>query len=96
MTKSAQERAALLRQAASDGRRQPDDLFGARMSVHEALEGLGADTNMACATLLPERGKLGEWDTNRLEMLADQIENSPEARGEDLNGICNVIRMMTL
>lgn len=96
MAITAQDRAKLLRQAARNGRRYPDDLFGARMSVHEALEGLGVDTNMVCMILLPERGLVGEWDTIRLEMLADQLEGSPEARGGFWYGICDVIRLMTL
>lgn len=95
MPKTAMERAALLRQAAADGRRNPEDLFGIRMAIHQAFEATGVDYNRACEVLISARPPLTEWDCNRLEIIAQQMELSPEARGEQLRGLCEMAALLT-
>lgn len=93
MAITAQDRVKRLRQAAAHGRRYPDDLFEARMAIHDAFD--GADTNHVCELLLPRRPPLSERHCVRLEMAADRMDSDPEANAEALLGFCDVIRMMT-
>ncbi|AHC85733.1 hypothetical protein X970_11105 [Pseudomonas monteilii SB3101] len=95
MAKSAQERAALLRQTAADGRRNPEDLFGIRMAIYEAFEDTGVDYNRACELLISARPPLTDWDCHRLEIIAQQMELSPEARGEQLRRLCEMAALLT-
>lgn len=94
MPKTAQERAALLRQAASDVRRNPDDLFGARMAIHDAFEGTGVDANRVCERLISVHPPLNKWDCDRLEFVAELLEHAPEARGEQLHDLCGMAKLM--
>lgn len=95
MSRTAEKRVTLLRQAASDGRSNPEDLFGARMTIHDAFEGAGTDNNRVCDLLLSSRPPISEWDCCRLEMIADLLEQEPEAREERLYGLCEILRMVT-
>ncbi|MCT8165628.1 MULTISPECIES: hypothetical protein [unclassified Pseudomonas] len=94
MPKTAQERATLLRQAASDGRRNPDDIFDARMTIHDAFEGTGADSNRLCELLISLSPPLTEWDCNRLEMVASLIESEPAAQGDHLFRLCEMAKLV--
>nr|DAF79146.1 MAG TPA: hypothetical protein [Caudoviricetes sp.] len=94
MSNTAEERANLLREAASNGRRNPDDLFEARMMIHGAFEATGANSNRVCDLLISGRPPLKEWDCIRLEMIADLIEADPEARAEHLFGLCEMVKMI--
>lgn len=94
MSNSAEERAKLLRKAASNGRRNPDDLFGVRMAIHDAFDATGVNSNRLCDLLISDRPPLKEWDCIRLEMVADLIEADPEARAEHLFGLCETVKMI--
>lgn len=50
----------MLRQAASNGRRHPDDLFGVRMAIHDAFEATGVDSNRICSLLISTRPPISE------------------------------------
>ncbi|WMY83399.1 MULTISPECIES: hypothetical protein [Pseudomonas] len=95
MTIAAHDRVNLLRQAAAHGRRNPDDLFGARMAIHDALEGTGVDSNRVCDALLTKTPPISEWACERLDMVADQIEQAPDARSSLLFGLCEMARMLS-
>ncbi|KPM67242.1 hypothetical protein CMV24_27910 [Pseudomonas plecoglossicida] len=94
MSKTALERAALLRQAASDGRRNPDDLFGARMAIHDAFEGSSVDANRVCELLLSANPPLTAGDCDRLEMVSAAMERAPEARAGKLYGLCVIVQAL--
>ena len=95
MSIQSAERAAILRQAALNARRHPNDLFGARMAIHDAMDGLGICTSEACKLLLSIRPPLTEWDTYRLEMLATHLEAELDSKDCCLLSYCRCIRMMT-
>lgn len=95
MSITAEKRVTLLRKAASDGRSNPEDLFGARMTIHDAFEGAGTDNNRVCDLLLSSRPPISECDCCRLEMIANLLEQEPEAREERLYGLCEILRMVT-
>lgn len=94
MTIAMLDRAKLLRQAALSGRRDPNDLFGARMAVHEALESSGVDGNRVCELLLSVSPPLSKWDCDRLELVAGILEHAPDTRGEQLYGLCDMAKLM--
>jgi hypothetical protein len=94
MSKATAERITLLRKAASDGRNNPEDLFGARMTIHNAFEGAGLDCNRICDLLLSSRPPISELDCCRLEMVADLLKLEPDARAEQLYGLCKIPRMI--
>ncbi|NNJ16343.1 hypothetical protein CSV86_014535 [Pseudomonas putida CSV86] len=94
MPKTALERAYLLREAAAYGRRYPDDLFEARMAVHEALGASGVNTYRICDLLLSKRPPLDDGDCIRLELIASLIDAEPAARGDDLLGLCEMALRM--
>ncbi|MNJ29825.1 hypothetical protein D3C77_244070 [compost metagenome] len=94
MTLTVEGRVAQLRQAAINCRRNPNDLFEARMAIHEALEALGVNSNRICDLLISERPPLTDWDCNRLEMVASLVEAEPEARAEHLFGLCEMVAMV--
>lgn len=94
MAKSTQERAALLRQAAIDGRRDQTDLFGMRMAIHDAFESTGTDSSQVCTLLISSRPPISDWDCRRLEMVASLIEAEPEARTEHLFRLCEMVAMI--
>lgn len=95
MTIIALDRAKRLRQAAAHGRRYPDDLFGARMAIHEAFEGTGVDSNRVCDVLLTKTPPISEWTCVRLDLVADQIEKAPAASSSLLFGFCEMAKMLT-
>lgn len=94
MAITALDRAKRLRQAAAHGRRHPGDLFEARMAIHDALEGTGVDSNRVCELLVSKCPPLTEWDCNRLEMVANLIEQEPAAQGVRLYGLCDMAKLM--
>lgn len=94
MAVTAQDRAKRLRQAAVNGRRYPDDLFEARMAIHDSLEGTGVDSNRVCELLVSIRPPLTDWDCNRLEMVANLIEREPSAQGDCLYGLCEMAKLV--
>jgi len=94
MSNTAEERATLLRLTAMGGRRNPEDLFGARMAIHGAFEATEVDSNRVCDLLISERSPLKESDCIRLEIVATLIEAEPEARAEQLFGLCEMAKMI--
>lgn len=92
---TAQERAALLRQAATNGRRHPDDLFGLRMAIHDAFESSGVNANRVCDLLIVEHPPISKWDCNRLESVADFMEFEPGAVSGQLFNLCKMVRLLT-
>lgn len=95
MAITGQDRAKRLRQAAAHGRRYPDDLFEARMAIHEALEASGVNSYRICDLLISERPPLIERDCIRLELMASLIEAEPEARAEHFFGLCEMVLRVT-
>ncbi len=95
MAITAQDRAKRLRQAAAHGRCYPDDLFEARMAIHDSLEGTGVDSNRVCELLVSMRPPLTEWDCNRLEMVAKLIEREPTVQGDRLYRLCEMTKLVS-
>lgn len=78
------ERVRLLRAGAANASSNPDDLFGARMMLHDALSGLGVDTNAIAAQVFPKCPPITSCHVYRVHRLADVIESNCYDSPDDL------------
>lgn len=64
------------------------------MAVHDAFEGAGLNSNRACDFLISNQPPVTESDCLRLEMIARQVELSPDSRGDHLLKLCEMARLL--
>ena len=65
------------------------------MAIHDAFEGTGVDSNRVCDALLAKTPPISEWACERLNLVADQIEQTPDASSSLLFSLCQMARMLT-
>jgi hypothetical protein len=91
---STAERAAILRKAEAWTLKNPDDLFGARMAVHDALQGIVSDTNIACSLLLPAKPPISASSGSRLGFVARMLEAASPMSKTTLEDYCRMAKML--
>ena len=88
------DRISIIRRGIENAQKDPSDLFGARMAVHEAFESWGVDTNWVASLLLPDKPPLTSNHLTMLEMAANLLLHSPEFWSASPSKMCEMVHLL--
>lgn len=94
MPLSIADRVIRIRQGIAEAQSDPCDLFGARMTVHEAFGSMGVDTNYISKLLLPDRAPIESKHLDMLDQVAHMFDCNPVEAERNPMGFCETVRMM--
>ncbi|KAB0502762.1 hypothetical protein [Pseudomonas lini] len=94
MSLTVPDRISIIRRGIEDAQKDPFDLFGARMMIHEAFNSWGVDTTWVAGFLLPVKAPITSTHLDTLDMITILLDHSPEFWSAKPAQMCEMVRLI--